>query len=50
MTMMKKKIRKIKTTRNKFFRKKKDKTIITNDIKMLRKANFIIICLPTPQK
>ena len=44
-----KKIRKIKTTRNKFFRKK-DKTIITNDIKMLRKANFIIICLPTPLK
>lgn len=44
-----KKIRKIKTSQNKFFRKK-DKTIITYDIKMLRKANFIIICLPTPLK
>ena len=48
--MMKKKYVKIKTTRNKFFFRKKDKTIITNDIKMLRKANFIIICLPTPLK
>ena len=45
----KKKISKIKSTKNKFFRKK-DKAIITNEISMLKKTNFIIICLPTPLK
>jgi UDP-N-acetyl-D-glucosamine dehydrogenase len=44
-----KKVDKIKNTKNKLFRKK-DKAIITNEIRMLRKTNLIIICLPTPLK